>query len=194
MAKVDSADQLWTPLLSVLPKINLFARSSRAEEICQPMVKTSAPPRPPRWWHFWKLCTRRIRNQHAMLLKPWCLAKARRRHGRPGYVRAQCPDSVVAISSRDHIDSGGHCVGLSARLARSSKCLPKAHRRLAAGGVHEWPRLSGDCCRVSTRHTRSSVTYDSHGEAPSADDHRCSADSGGGTRLSPCVRTSETLH
>ncbi len=129
-----------------------------------------------------------------MLLKPWCAAAARCRHGRPGYVRAPCPDSVAAISSRDHTGTGGHSRGLSARLARCSKCLPKPDRRLAAGGLPMWPCLSVDCCRISTLRTRSSVTHDSYVEAPAADDRRCSAHSSGGARLYAGVRLSEIVH
>src|SRR5438270_8167405 len=158
------------------------------------MEKTSAQRRQPRLWRFWKLCTPRIRSPRAMLFKTRRSVKARFRHGRHGYVRVPCPDSVLDISACDHIDAGSCSVDLSARLARSSKCLSKPDRRLAARGVFEWPHLSVARCRLPTRHTRSSTTHGSHAEAPSVDDGRCSLDSSGGTDVYHGVRPSEILH
>src|SRR5579871_649970 len=158
------------------------------------MEKTSAPPRQPLSWHFSKLCTQQIKGPRTMLLKRSHWTKARSRHGRNGYVRVQCADSVVAISARVYIDTGGRSVDLSARVARSSKGLPKPDRRLEARCVLERSRLNVACCRLSTRHIRSSIAYVSHAEAPSVNDGCRSADSSGGSHVYPGVRPSEILH
>jgi hypothetical protein len=100
----------------------------------------------------------------------------------------------MVVYARHHVAAVGHSIGLLARLDFSSKCHSDAHRRLAARIVHEWTRFSVDRGRISTRYTRSSVTYDSHDEAPSVDDGCCTANSSGCARVSVDVRVTETLH
>src|ERR1700680_1624080 len=100
----------------------------------------------------------------------------------------------MVVPARHHVRVGGDGIGLLARLAVSSKCFPEPDPRLAACSVYEWPRLSVDRSRISSGHTRSSITHDSHDEAPSVDDGCRSATSSGGARVSAGVRTPEALH
>src|SRR6202035_1621690 len=158
------------------------------------MEKISALPRQPRSWLFWRHCTRPISSQRAMLHKQWRSTRAGSHNGRPSYVRTPCPDVVVVDPARHRVHADCRSIGLFVRLACSAKCLPKPDRYLAACDVYERSRHSVDWGRVSTRHTRSSTTYDSHAEAPSVDDGRCTADSSGGTRVDPGVCPSEALH
>lgn len=129
-----------------------------------------------------------------MLLKQWRSAPARSRHGRQSYVPALCPDDVVVGPARDHLHTGGRIVNLLARLAFSSKRFPKSDPHMAPSSVYEWARFSVDCRRVSTRHTRSPLTHNSHVETPSVDDGCCPANSGRRTHLSADMRASEALH
>jgi hypothetical protein len=128
-----------------------------------------------------------------MLLKQPRSAPARFRHGRPRHVRA-CPHALAAPPNRHHIRAGGRRTGLLARLALSSKSLAKAHYRLATRRIHEWTFYDVDRRRVPASHARSSVTHDSHDEAPSADDGCCSLDLSGGAHFSFDVRFTEALH
>jgi len=129
-----------------------------------------------------------------MLLKQWRSAPARSRHDRRSHVSTPCPGDVVFGPARDHLHAGGHSVNLLARLDFRSKCFPKSDPRMAPGIVYEWARFGVDCRRVSTRHTRSPLTHNSHVETPSVDDGCSPANSGWRTRVSADLRASEALH
>src|SRR5579862_1540301 len=158
------------------------------------MEKTLARQRQPRWWHFWKRCTRLIRGPPAMLLKRWRSMPVTSRHGKPSHAPAPCPHVVAAGFDRGDVHIIGDSVSLSARLDCPAKCLPYPHPRLAACCLYERSCLSVDCRRISTRRTRSPVTHVSHDEASSVDDGCCSADFGGEADISAGVRTAEALH
>jgi hypothetical protein len=156
--------------------------------------KTSVLRKQLRWWHSWKHCIRQIKSPRAMLLKQSRSAQTRSRHGRPRYVRAPCPHAGMVTSARHRIPAiGDHGIGLPARLAFSSKCLPKPHPRLAARRIYEWTLFSVGCRRVSSCYPRSSVPHDPHDEAPSVDDGCCSVDSGWGAHVSARLRVTEAL-
>src|SRR5580704_1280557 len=147
------------------------------------------------WWHSSKHCIRQIKSQHATPLKPWRSAQARSLHGKPSHVRVPCPRAgVVAPVRRPHHTGGGRGRGLFSRLAFSSKCFSQPNSGLAARCVYGWSGLGVDCGRVSARRTRSSVTHDSHAEAPSVDDDCGSAGSSGSACVSNGVRITEALH
>ena len=129
-----------------------------------------------------------------MLLKRLRSVQARCRHGRPSYVRVPCPNAVVVCFARRRIHAAGHSISLFARLDPASKCFSNPHRRLASRSVYERPDVSVDCTRISTRHTRSSVAYDSHDEASSVDDGCCTANFNGDTDVSVGLRPTEALH
>src|SRR5580704_8562096 len=130
-----------------------------------------------------------------MLLKRWRSAQARSLHGNPSHVRAPCPRAVVVAPVRHHIHTGDvRGGGLLARLAFSSKCFSQPDSRLAARSVYGWSGLSVDGGRVSACRTRSSVTHDSHAEAPSLDDDCGSAGSSGSACVSTGMRLTEALH
>src|SRR3984957_236210 len=130
-----------------------------------------------------------------MLLKRCRSAQARFLHAKASHVRAPCPGAVVVAPVRPHIHpGGGRGSGLFSRLAFSSKCFSQPNSRLAARSVYGWSGLSVDCGRVSARRTGSSVTHDSHAEAPSVDDDCGSAGSSGSACVSTGVRLTEALH
>src|SRR5580658_4935234 len=158
------------------------------------MEKTSALRKRPHLLPFSKHYTRRIRSRHGMLLERSRWVQAGCRHGRPSYVRVPCPNAVVVCFARDHIHAGTHSISLFARLDLASKCFSNPPRRLASRSVFERPDVSVDRTRISTRHSRSSVAYDSHDEASSADDGCCTANFNGNADVSAGLRPTKALH
>ena len=126
--------------------------------------------------------------------KPRRWAQSRSRHDRPDHARAPCTPAVEVNPVCHHIRTLGNGIGLFPRLAFASNRFPQPDPWLASRSVHKCSRAGVDCRRVSPRPTRSSVAYDPHDEAPSIDDSRCSASSGGCAGVSFGVRVTEGFH
>ena len=119
-----------------------------------------------------------------MLRKRWCSTPARLRPGKAW----PCSSPIPACNLRRCCSSSpagcwSRHWSASARLAFSSERPSSADPRLAAHSVYECTLVRVDCGRISTHYARSSVTYDSHDEAPSVDDGCCSAHSRRSTRV-----------
>src|ERR1700735_137299 len=144
------------------------------------------------WSHSLKHCTRQIRAPQPSLPKRWRWAQARSRHASSSHVRAPCPHAVVVAPTPPARRGCG--IDLLARLDFSSQCLSKPRCRLAARRIYRRANLNLDCRRISTGHTRSSITHDSYDEAPCFNDGRCTAAFSWCTCVSFHLRVAETFH